>query len=206
MKKKEIALIGLLLLIGPMLVSGQSGMKEYSNEEYKLQFSYPSAWTVVDNSDGIYILSSPDLQDQLGADFPDLEQGEIIVNVAALPTIMFQFMGIEAENVEGQVEAMFEQMVEQGLGEADNVSQQTVTSDSGSRVSSVAFDATEEVNDGTQTVSGMFLGMANEENGVFGFGMALGKRQTLDRERGALVNTIGSLVYTGTQEDLLGGN
>lgn len=206
MKKKEIALIGLLLLVGPILVSAQNGMKQYSNEEYKLQFSHPSAWTVVDNSDGIYILSSPDLQEQLGADFPDLEQGEIIVNVAALPTIMFQFMGIEAENVEGQVEAMFEQMVEQGLGEADNVSQQTVTSDSGSRVSSVAFDATEQVNDGMQTVSGMFLGMANEENGVFGFGMALGKRQTLDRERGALVNTIGSLVYTGTQEDLLGGN
>lgn len=206
MNKKQCAVTTLLLLLVPVLLSAQSGMKKYSNDEFKLQFSYPSAWTVVDDSDGIYILSSPELQEQLGADFPELEEGDVIVNVAALPTIMFQLMGIEADSVEGQVEAMFEQMVQQGLGEADNVSQESATAESGTRVSSVAFDATEEVNGTTQTLSGMFLGMADEENGVFGFGMALGNRRTLDRERRALVNTIGSLVYTGTQEDLLGGN
>lgn len=207
MKKKQLTVASvLLLLLVPVLLSAQSGMKKYSNEEYKLQFSYPSAWTVVDDTDGIYILSSPDLEDQLGADFPELRQGDVIVNVAALPTIMFQFMGIEADSVEGQVEAMFDQMVQQGLGEAENVSQETATSDSGTRVSSVAFDAVEESGGEMQTMSGVFLGMADEEKGVFGFGMALGERPTLDRERRALVNTIGSLVYTGTQEDLLGGN
>ncbi|MFP4407595.1 MAG: hypothetical protein ACLFPW_03670 [Spirochaetaceae bacterium] len=206
MKKKQLVIAGLLSVLLPLFLPAQSGMKQYSNEEYKLQFSYPSAWTVVEDSDGIFVLSSAHLRDQLGADFPELDSGDVILNVAVLPMIMFQFMGIEADSVEGQVEAMFDQMVEEGLGEAENVSQETATTDSGTPVSSVAFDAVEEGGTGMQSMSGIFLGTANEEKGIFGFGMALGERPTLDRERAALVDTIGSLLFTGTQEDLLGGN
>lgn len=181
-------------------------MTTYSNEEYKIEFSHPSAWTVVEDEGSIVLMSAPGLEAQLDSDYPDLKQGEVVVNIAALPTIMFAFMGIEAESVEGQVEAMFEQMVEEGLGEAENVSQQTATSANGVRVSSVAFDASEEIEGSVREISGMFLGMADEEKGVFGFGMAVGQRGTLDRERSTLVNTIGSIVYTGSMEDLLGGN
>ena len=206
MKRKQILLVSLLLLLPVLLLSAQSGTKKYSNEEYKIEFSHPSAWTVVEDGDGIVLVSSPGLEAQLDSNYPDLKQGEVVVNIAALPTIMFAFMGIEADSVEGQVEAMFDQMVQEGLGEADNVSKETVTSASGVRVSSVAFDAAEEIDGAMRDISGLFLGMADEEKGVFGFGMAVGQRQTLDRQRRALVDTVGSIVYTGTMEDLLGGN
>lgn len=206
MERKQIVLVSLLLLLPLFLLSAQAGMTKYSNEEYKIEFSHPSAWSVVEDEGSIVLMSSPGLQAQLDADYPDLRQGEVVVNIAALPTMMFAFMGIEADSVEGQVEAMFEQMVQEGLGEAENVSQQTATSASGVQVSSVAFDAAEEVDGTMREISGLFLGMADEEKGVFGFGMAVGQRQTLDRQRSTLVDTIGSIVYTGSMEDLLGGN
>lgn len=188
-------------------VVAQSGDRtSFTSDQYKIEFLHPPAWTVVENSDGIYLLTSAELESQLDAEYPDLGEGELVVNLVALPTMMFTFMGIEAETAQGQMEVMFDQMVEQAVAAADNVSQESGSAANGTTVSSVAFDSQEEINGEMRNVSGMFLGMVNEEKGVFGFATALGDRPTLDANRAQLVDTMGSFAYTGTAEDLLGGN
>lgn len=207
MKRKTVAVLSVLLALVSLPLAAQSdGTTTYSSGEYKVEFSHPSSWTVVENAEGIYLLSSAALESELSADYPDLSEGDLVVNLAVLPTMMFTFMGIEAETAQGQMDAMFDQMVEQAVAAADNVSQESGPAANGVTVSSVAFDSQEEVGGEMRSVSGMFLGMVNEEKGVFGFSTALGSRATLEANREDLVNTMGSFVYTGTAEELLGGN
>lgn len=207
MKKQKVAIVLLtVLFLAPPLLAAQDGYTSHSSDQYMLDFSHPEGWYVTEHEDSLVLLSSPELEERLDAEFPDLETGEMVVTVSALPALMFVFMGIEADSVGGQLEGFLEMMVQEIPGASESVTRSSEEASNGVAVSSLTFDTTEEIGGEDREVSGTFLGVADEDKGVVTFAFAVGRRPTLNQEQEALVETVGSMVYTGEMEELMGGN
>lgn len=206
MNKRNLTVASLLLLFCAPLLSAQSGFATHSSEKYMLDFSYPSRWHVTEHENTLVILSSRELEAKLDAEFPRLESGELVVTVSAIPALMFTFMGIEEGSVQEQLNGFFDMMLQEAVGSAEAVDRGSTEASSGVTVSSISFDSTEEVQGEAREFSGTFLGVADEQKGVVTFAFAIARRPTLDRQQEALVETVGSMVYTGSLEEMMGGN
>ncbi len=157
-----------------------------------MAFFYPSTWTVVDQDDGVGLVSRPGLAEQMDADQPDIQTGDALLALGVMPAMFIEMMGADIDDLENVMDVLHSNIdAESGdVRGSDRASHSYASRD----VVSILFDTTEADAAGLMFVS-------RESEDVLAFGIAFGERNDLAAYRDELGQVIASMEFTGSMED-----
>lgn len=158
---------------------------------------HPDTYTVVEQDQSLAIVSRAALADELMADKPDLQPGDVALVTGVFPIGLLMMMGVPADEIDVMIDGMFDSMIARGTntGGIDEVQLEYAAGN----VAAVSFD------DLDQEISGiLFLADADDDQVVL-FGIAMGLRADLDANRRRLGQVIASMEFTGDLSAMMEG-
>jgi|GEM_PF-2408275 len=197
---KRVLLSGVLVAIVATLGFAQlgtapSGFQSYESEEMMLALYYPGNWFVVEEDGNLGLVNREALMEQLNAEVPDVQPGDVIMAVGFIPTFFLGMMGVPIDSTEALVDGMFETMLESNEGVTEN--DREILRYGGAQIGTVSFS------DPAQDISGLFL-LAHQQDEVVVFAMAAGMLEDVTRERETLAQVVSTVEFTGTIDELMG--
>jgi hypothetical protein len=198
MKRLVLGLTVFLVLAGSVwgqLGSRPSGFSDYRSEEMELSFFYPDGWFVSEEEGGVTVVNRESLLGGSENGIEDLQPGDTAMVIGIMPTFFMMMMGIPTDDITTILDGMFDNIISGNDGTLENSSKEVLDFD-GRRVATVTFD------DSSQEASGIFL-VAHEQEDVIMFAVAYGFRNSLDRNRQQLAQTVASTEFTGDLESMM---
>ncbi len=198
MKRIVFGLTAFLILAGSVwgqFGSRPSGFTDHRSDEMEISFYYPDGWFVSEEEGGVTLVNRQGLLEQSAMDMPDLQPGDTAMVIGIMPTFFMMMMGIPVDDITTILDGMFESIISSNDGTMENSSKEILEFD-GRRVATITFD------DSSQEASGIFF-VAHEQEDVIMFAVAYGFRNSLDRNRRQLAQTVSSAEFTGDLESMM---